>query len=742
MQVTQINPNGWRNVEPPTSPLLPLRPTSQNASIWVRVTRSLRFHWFAAVLVSLVLLGLSAAFLVHHKPTFSAKSLVYVSPTFPKTLNDDPETAYPYDSYMDQQVHSVTRYDVLADAIRSLPQGVWQNRGESEQSAVARLQRELVVNRLGTTYQIEITLLGQDAGNIADIVNAVTQSYLTKAKQEEFYGRDERLATLRDTRDELEKELDEALQEQAGITRKLGVTVLGAGGDGANPYDDELARVRADLAAAHQQRVEAETRLDALKTGDSSSSDGALDAETEATIANDPQLAAVKTTLGQELGTFMQQSAALPENNPNRKLLEAKIAATKSGLKDIDEELRHNAATKLEDRTHSNVLRAGLMEAQLQSELQKDLAAAQSAAPRFQRADELKAQIDRLQARYTQIDDRIDNLELESSSPGTAHLFSAAMTPLEPEPSKVKMLAPFLIPIILLIGLSAALVVDYLDPHIYTTEDLEGLLGFSPIGSLFADKDVTQLVFDEGVLRLAAAIDHATRVAGVRTFVLTATDENGQTASILENLAHALAGLGRKVITIDASGNTNPVAYASVELNDGNLASRHLAVSPVQQSMIRPNPQVPGVSAQSLPSRIAPLSSFVSEAFQKLTNDYETVLIDAAPLLCSAETEYLARCVDVTVLVATAGKTTKARLSRAARLLERIDVSGVAAIINEVRLARVNSSTRTDVREFEARTDATNLRWKPKFTPSVVGGACFTEDAERAASEEPIADVG
>jgi uncharacterized protein involved in exopolysaccharide biosynthesis/Mrp family chromosome partitioning ATPase len=705
------------------------------------VARSLRFHWFTAVLVSLVLLGLSAAFLVHHKPTYSAQSLVYVSPTFPKTLNDDPETTYPYDSYMDQQVHSVTRYDVLADAIRSLPQGVWQNRGESEQSAVARLQRELAVNRLGTTYQIEITLLGENAGNVADVVNAVTQSYLTKAKQEEFYGRDERLATLRDTRDELEKELDEALQEQAGITHKLGVTVLGAG-DGANPYDDQLARVRADLAAAHQQRIEAEAHLDALKAGDASSPDGVLDADTDATVANDPQLAAVKTTLGQQRAVLMAQLAGYTEDHPERKLLEAKIAQIDGGLKEIEQTLHQKAATKLEDRTHSNVLRAGLIEAELQNELQKDLAAAHSAAPRFQRADELKAQIDRLQARYTQVDDRIDNLELESSSPGTAHLFSAAMTPLEPEPSKVKTLAPFLIPVILLIGVLAALVVDQLDPHVYTSEDLEGILGFSPIGSLFADKDVTQLVFDEGVLRLAAAIDHATRVAGVRTFILTATDENGQTATILENLAHALAGLGRKVITIDASGNTNPVAYASVELNDSDLASRHLAVSPAQQSMIRPNLQVPGVSAQSLPSRIAPLSSFVSDAFQKLTNDYETVLIDTAPLLCSAETEYLSRCADVTILVATAGKTTKARLTRTARLLERIDVSGVAAIINEVRLARVHSTTRTDVREFEARTDATNLRWKPKFTPSVVGGACFNEDAERAASEEPAAGLG
>jgi Mrp family chromosome partitioning ATPase len=597
------------------------------------------------------------------------------------------------------------------------------------------------VTRVDTTFQISISLLGQNPGHLADIVNAVTQSYLAKAKQEEFYGRDQRLATLRDARSQLEKELDQTLQEQAGITHALGITVLGAP-DGPNPYDDQLTRVRADLAAAHQQRMEAEAKLEALHAGGPSSPSWALDAEADAAIASDPQLAAVKTALGQKRSALMEQAAGLTENHPLRKQSEADIAQIDSGLKEVEQNLRRNAATELEDRTHSNVLRAGILEAQLQSELQKDSAAAHTAAPKFQRADELKAAIDRLQARYTQVDNRIDNLELESSSPGTVHLFSAAMTPVAPEPSKVKTFAPFLLPVILLIGLSAAVVVDYLDPHVYTSEDLEGVLGFSPIGSLFADKDVTQLVFDECVLRLAAAVDHATRVAGVRTFVLTATDKNGQTAPILENLAHALAGLGRKVITIDASGNTNPVAYASVELNESNHASRKLAVSQAQQSMIRPTPQAASVTAQALPSQIVPLSSFVSDAFQKLTNDYEIVLIDSAPLLCSAETEYLARCADVTILVATAAKSTKSRLARAARLLERIDVPGVAAIINEVGLARVNSSIRNDVKEFEARTDAANLRWRPKFTPFVVGGTCFTEDAEQAATEEPVAGLG
>ena len=754
MQVTQTNPNSWQNPEAPTSPTLPLRPplrpTSKGVSIWVRATRSVRFHRVTTALVSLVLLALTAAYLVRYKPSYTATSLVYVSPTFPSTLKDgDPETNYPYESYVQQQVHSITRYEVLADAIRSLPAGVWQRPGESEATAVARLQHALTVARVETSYQISISLQEQSPEHLAEIVNAVTQSYLTKAKQDEFYGRDERLATLRAARTDLETKLDQTLQQQAEVTNKLGVAQLGAAVT-SNPFDDQLNRVRTDLANAHQQRIEAEARLQALKFGDQSDPGWALDAAANAAIANDPQLTAVKTALGQQRSALMAQAAGLTENNPLRKQSEADIVQIDNGLKEVEEKLRRGAASQLEDSTRSNVLRTEMIEAQLQHELQTNLAAASSAATRFQRADELKAEIDRLHAQYTEVDNRIEELQLESNSPGAAHLFSAAMTPFAPDPNKVKLFAPLLIPFILLTGVLAAMAVDHLDPHIYTKEDLESVLGFSPIGTLFADKEVTQLVFDEGVLRLAAAVDHSTRVAGTRTFVLTATDKHGQTATILENLARALAGLGRKVITIDASGNDKPVAYASVEMNNGNIASRNLVNSPEHHSIMWPNPQTSVVATQALPSRIAPLPSFVSDAFQKLTNDYEIVLINTAPILCSAETEYLARCADVTILVATASKTTRNQLVRAAGQLERIDVPGVATVVSEVSMLRVNSSVKNDVQEFEARINAANLRWKPKFKPFVVGDTyCedadqVNEDAEQATSsaEEPVAGLG
>jgi succinoglycan biosynthesis transport protein ExoP len=741
MYITQFNPNDPRNTPPPTVPHPTLRPASKGSALKINVLRSLRLHMITAILVALVVLGLGLAVLLRRGLMYSSQSTIYVSPTFPKTLTEDRETEYPYDSYVQQQVHAIARYDVIADAIHHLPADMWQRPGEVEQSAVQRMQESLDIKRIGTTYEVGIELMGMRPDHLAEIVNAVTQSYLSKAKEEEFYGRDERLATLRDTRDELQKELDGKLQEQAAITRQLGVAVIGSASP-ANPFDEQLNKMRADLSAAHEQRINAEAEITSLQSGDPSAPNSILSAEADAIIANDPQLTSLKTALGQKRSALMEQLAGLTPNNPLRKQTEADLEQIDNGLRDMQTDLRRKAATQLQQKLRANVNRAATIEAQLQNQLSKDTTAADSAAPRFQRADELKADIDRLQARYTQVDNRIDDLELESSSPGSVHLFSPALPPLGPEPSKTKKLIPLLIPIALLMGIASAVAFDFLDPHLYTGGDLESVLGFAPIGSLLDDRDVTQLVFDECVLRLAAGVDHATRMAGVRTFVVTGTGSGAGTTSIVENLGSTLARLGRKTITIDASGNSNPVAYVTVGLNDANsVAGDFSADGSKPHPSTELNLQTSTVFSQSLPARVAPLSSFVAKAFQDLTKEYDIVLIDTAPLLSSAETEYLARCADVTILVVESGKTTKGKLARAARLLEKLDVAGAAAVINKVRLVRAEDTLKHDLQEFEARTNEMNLRWKPNANKRPASSP-FARPTEGQVAEEPISFAG
>ena len=673
----------------------------------INIGRSLKSHAFIATAVALATVGLGAAVLSRRTAFYEATSVIYVAPTFPATLTTDHEQDRPYDSYIEEQAHTITRFDVIADALHRLKPGMWQYPGESDESAVERLQQSLTAKRDGSTYQVEITLGGYQPQDLAEVVNTVTNTFLDKTKSEEFYGRDERLAALRQARAEVQKELDDRLREQAQLSQSLGVAVISD--DSSDQMDTQVMGLQADLSKARTERIQAEANLSALENQQPGAPNRALDAAADEIIASDTGLAALKTSLSQKRALLLDQLAGLTPNHPLRKTTEEQLADIEVSLQQMQANLRRQASINLEQKLRTEVRRAQTVESQLFSNLQSSTHQATSAAPSFQRAEVLKAEIAALQARYETLDERTRNLELESSSPGSVHMFSPARTPKTPLPSKAKKLGPLLVPVALLLGVLSAVLIDFFDPRIYSGVDIERILGFTPIGIIFDNREVALQVFDESSLRMAAGIDQAARTAGVRTIVVTSVHPGAGTTSIVENLGSTLAKLGRKTLAIDASGAKPPVAYVTVSLARSAAGERGLHRTPdieLQSAHVITEPFTP---------KLTPLTSFMDQAFREVTNEYDIVLIDATPIMISAETEYLARFADVTILVSEAGRTTKPQLVRCARLLERLQVQGIAAIINKVSLHRTDKAAQEDVRLFEARVNKENLAWKPNW---------------------------
>jgi uncharacterized protein involved in exopolysaccharide biosynthesis/Mrp family chromosome partitioning ATPase len=701
------------NPEPqnPIGSQYPLRPASRASAFRINVIRSLRMHRVASLLVALLTLGTGLAVVARHKPIYVATSTIYVSPTIPKTLIADSELERPYDSQVQETIHAIDRYDVLAAALKSMDPALAQSFGANERKAVAYLQSALEISRIGTTYQVEISLPGYQPEHLADIVNTITKTYLDKAKSEEFYGRDERIAALKEERTRIQTDIDNKLKEQAKISSELGIAAVD--GKETNVFDDENGRRRGDLTEARKQHIEAAAQLEALQNGDSSEPNSALNAAADEAIASDPGLMALKASLSQKRSALLEQLAGLTANNPIRKQTEEQLAQIEKALQDMQTDLRKKAAARLEQKLRTQLNQSAMVESRLMGDLQRGTSQASAAAPKFQRAQGLQAEIDGLQARYVAVDERISNFELESSSPGSVHLYSPALAPIAPEKSKVTTLLIGIFPVSLFMGMAIAVLLDLLDPHIYTASDAESVLGFAPIGMLFDDQEVTQVVYDQCALRLAAGIDHASRMGGTRTFVVTGVNSGAGTTTVVENMGSMLAKLGRKTLVIDSSGIAEPVAY--VTFGNG-LEKRPVDISESNSMKGIPGGNMQQTPSSSLPARVSPFSSFVFQSFQSMTSEYDIVLIDAAPIMLSAETEYLARMADVTILLSEAGKTKKAWLTRAARLLEKLGVAGAASIVNKVDPARVEDSLKHDLREFELRSDRLNLQewWRPR----------------------------
>ena len=151
-----------------------------------------------------------------------------------------------------------------------------------------------------------------------------------------------------------------------------------------------------------------------------------------------------------------------------------------------------------------------------------------------------------------------------------------------------------------------------------------------------------------------------------------------------------MRNLGLNTLTVAATNIDGKIAYVR---NEG-------PVTPSEPGATRYSDKL---RVQNSSGTSSPIYSgtFVSQILNEVKGDYDVVLVDASPILISADTEYLARVADGTVLIVQSGRTTRAQLNRAANLLERLDVPGVAVTLNRVSRDRVDPALVRDVEDFQ-----------------------------------------
>jgi uncharacterized protein involved in exopolysaccharide biosynthesis len=632
------------------------------------------------------------------KPVYESHSVVYVSPKFPKILEGDSEVEYPYDSYVQNQIQTVTRHDIIGDAIAQLPYSVRHRSGPALPYEIQVLQQTLDVKRVGSTYEMTIGLTGYSPNGLADTVNAVTDMYVERAKSEEFYGLDERLTTLRQEKDRLQKQMDDSLAEQAQLMKQLGVATISSAVGATNPYDSTLQTLRTQLSTASMQREAAEAQLAAVLKGNSSGASSVQEAAADQAIASDSGLSGMRGTLNSRRAVLLEEMNGLRPDHPIYQKDKEELASIDGLMSD----LQHKAGEQLRDRLRQDVSRTRMVEIQLARELEEKTHMATSAAPKFQRAAELGPEIDSLQKAYDAINDRIRDLELESSSPGSIHVSSKALTPLGPEHSRLRLYALALLLLSLASATGTAVAIDLLDNRIYTPLDVERVVGFHPLGVLLDNCEFRREIAGEYYLRLAAGIDHAVRNSGARVFLFTSPAHGCGTSTVVRELSEKLRSLDLRIQTIVASANeglgvsTGDVFWRSELM----LLQNRSKVSEMQPVALTPLNPLHEQKTRSMGPE-APAPNAVMRTLHHAGEQYDVILIDANPLPISAQTEYLARLADATVLVVGSSATTKQELDRAARLLERLEVAGVAVILNKISMERTDRALRRELQTYE-----------------------------------------
>ena len=158
----------------------------------------------------------------------------------------------------------------------------------------------------------------------------------------------------------MQNDLTDKLREQTQISQALGVAEISA--EGTDQIDTQVAKLRTDLAVAHEQRIEAEAQLSALENGGTGSPNSALDAAADEIIASDQSLLALKASLSQKRALLMDQLAGMTPNHPLRKTTEEQLSEIETALQQMQANLRSHAAANLEQKLRTNLLRASTVE--------------------------------------------------------------------------------------------------------------------------------------------------------------------------------------------------------------------------------------------------------------------------------------------------------------------------------------------------------------------------------------------
>jgi len=671
--------------------------TGEPVRVGIQPLELLRRNAKLAVAVALSV-GALGAFVLHKRmqPSYEATAIVYVSPIFPTALGDSHDHDRQYDSFLEQQVTAATRYETLQKAIRKFPQA-WPQLfpGETEQNQILRLQKALKVEQVGHSYEVAITLESDRPATLADFVNEITDQYLADARDEEEFGQDKTLATLKQDKADIERQLAAAMAKQNELMQDVGMAHYDASG-GANPFDDTLTKLREQYGEAHEKTIEADSELRSLGSGATPSA--ALQQAAQEEVNLDGAVNATKSQLTAKKATNLSLMTGLRSTNPAYIQMQADNAEIDQRLDQINRDAIRKASAHIQQRAQAAKTRAASLESQLASDIARTTSQASNARPRLQQSQIVSSEVDRLLAMEGTVETRIQNVALEGDSPGSVHWFSRALPPGGPVKRKTTIAYAALLIACLVSGFAAAFVADAVDPHIYTSRDIRKVVGFPPIGLLLSDSEFSPDIQREYFLRLAGGLDQAHRRTGARTFVFPSVGRSSSNG-IVERLGAELASNGLRVLVVNI-----------LHPGQNKTATKGTPANPGQADAPQANPRLLTVTDGSSqlstevdkePYRVISLpASEVAELLRRSRSYYNAILVAADPLFTSAYTEHFARTADGTVLIVDSGETRKDELVRAARLLERLKIAGIAIVLNGITEKRAEDDVAKTIADY------------------------------------------
>lgn len=236
------------------------------------------------------------------------------------------------------------------------------------------------------------------------------------------------------------------------------------------------------------------------------------------------------------------------------------------------------------------------------------------------------------------------------------------------EPSSPKLILNLALVLLAGIGISAAyvFVLEQIDQTVKDPSDLKSKLGISPLGSIpdvekddiLSDLNDKKSVAWEAYLSIRTSLAFLTDHGVPSSFLLTSTRPNEGKSTSAVALAAVLASTRKRILLIDGDMR-NPSLHQMLGTKNSAGLSNYLAGTDDLMKLIHKD-SVYGFDAMSagpIPPNAAELlsSTRMRELVEKLSKNYDTVIIDAPPVLGLADIPLLADAVEGVIYTIEAG---------------------------------------------------------------------------------------
>ena len=651
------------------------------------------------------------------KPFYSADAVIKIEPVVPKVLYGKEEASIMpyYDDFVRTQINQVKSYPVLSRALEIYREKGfnWQLPEESTKQAVGRLAVRLNIAQLRDTQLFALTMTSRRKEGLAEIINATVEAYLETIGDEQMNKDASRLSFLRNRKLAIEKELTDKYQVLQKISAKYAVGIT----DEKNIYVylQAIVDLTQTLVKATSRRIQVESKLKELVNQMGKLTVIDITSDIDEWVEKDQAIRDNRIQLSRKLQDMRLFLAGVNENHPDRqeyeenlkrlnevqdsmlarsrevgeKVLRGKLLSDQN-KKILELETEYAAALKTEEKLRSELTEAEQKATDVNTQMMK--------------ASTLRTAIQRLQDSLLRIDERIDQLEVESRSPGRIALMTVARPPGQPSAGKRSKMMIMVVLVSLVSGIGYAVARDKLDDRIHSVSDIERVLGFAPTGHILEpeqepgpiedpyrvvlDHPYSQLAEHYKAIAFALSVEHERHQSSIYS-CLSLNQEEG-TSTFITNALNALKGSPQKKILLDLNV-WNPLTPKIISNNGRGLWDVMEGACTLKEAIVTDSP---------FPFHILPIGGWqkankslfqefgLDAMVQILRQDYEFIMVDSPPLMLSTDAKFISQLADVTVLIVTAEQVREKELFRAVKTLDKIGVEVISVILNRVKLKR------------------------------------------------------